>query len=141
MKEMGEEFKAKREEIGITVEEVSNDLKKDYVLIENLESGNFKVFKDILELKEVVELYAKYLGLDDEKLLSDLDDYLFEKTSKISLDDIQERLKQEKQEEKKIRTPYTLELQKKKSLTWVVIIFLTLIILVVFYVLLKQLFI
>lgn len=140
MKEMGEEFKVKREEIGITVEEVSNDLKKDYLLIENLESGNFKVFKDILELKEVVEMYAKYLGLDEERLLSDLDDYLFEKTSKISLDDIQERLKKDESSLKKVRTPYTLELQKKKNITWVIIVFLTVIILVIFYVLLKQLF-
>lgn len=140
MKEMGEEFKVKREEIGITVEEVSNDLKKDYLLIENLESGNFKVFKDILELKEVVEMYAKYLGLDEERLLSDLDDYLFEKTSKISLDDIQERLKKDESSLKKVRTPYTLELQKKKNITWVIIMFLTVIILVIFYVLLKQLF-
>ena len=140
MKVMGEEFKVKREEIGITVEEVSNDLKKDYLLIENLESGNFKVFKDILELKEVVEMYAKYLGLDEERLLSDLDDYLFEKTSKISLDDIQERLKKDESSLKKVRTPYTLELQKKKNITWVIIMFLTVIILVIFYVLLKQLF-
>lgn len=140
MKEIGEEFKSKREEIGITVEEVSSDLKKDDILIENLESGNFKVFKDVLELKEVVEIYAKYLGLDYERLLDDLDDYLFEKTSKISLDDIQERLKQEKKEEKKVHTPYSLEISKNKSLTLVVILFLTLVILVIFYVFLKQLF-
>ena len=85
MKEIGEEFKEKREEIGITIEEVSSDLGKDVILIENLESGNHKVFKDILELKDMVKTYAKYLGLDDEKLLGELDDFLFEKTSKISI--------------------------------------------------------
>ena len=79
MKEIGEEFKLKREEIGISIQEVSNDLKKDVILIENLESGNHKVFKDVLELKDMVSSYAKYLGLDDEKLLGDLDDFLFEK--------------------------------------------------------------
>lgn len=144
MKEIGETFKEKREEIGITLEEVSSDLAKDVLLIENLESGNHKVFKDVLELKDMVRIYAKYLGLDDEKLLGDLDDFLFEKTSKISIEDIQERLKQEKakkKDEKKIRTPYTLEIQNKKSFTLIIILFIVVIILVIFYVLLKQLFI
>ena len=111
MKEIGEEFKEKRQEIGITIEEVSSDLGKDTLLIENLESGNHKVFKDVLELKDMVKIYAKYLGLNDEKLLEEIDDFLFEKTSKISIEDIKERLKQEKdkrKDEKKVRTPYTL---------------------------------
>lgn len=144
MKEIGEEFKTKREEIGITIDEVSSDLKKDTILIENLENGNHKVFKDVLELKEVVSSYAKYLGLDDEKLMDDLDDFLFEKTSKISIEDIQERLKQEKEKEKenekKIRTPYTLEFEKKKSTILVIILLLVLIILIIFYILLRALF-
>ena len=145
MKEIGETFKEKREEIGITLEEVSSDLAKDVLLIENLENGNHKVFKDILELKDMVRIYAKYLGLDDEKLLGDLDDFLFEKTSKISIEDIQERLKQEKakkkEEEKKIRTPYTLEIKEKKSFTLMIIIFIVVILLVLFYILLRQIFI
>ena len=143
MKEIGEEFKEKREEIGITIEEVSSDLGKDVILIENLESGYHKVFKDILELKDMVKTYAKYLGLDDEKLLGELDDFLFEKTSKISIEDIQERLKQEqakRKEEKKVRTPYTLEFENKKNLTLVAILFIVVVILVLFYVLLKNLY-
>ncbi len=143
MKEIGEQFKEKREEIGITIEEVSNDLSKDVLLIENLESGNHKVFKDILELKDMIRIYSKYLGLDDEKLLEELDDFLFEKTSKINLDDIKERLKEEqekKNDEKKIRTPYTLEIENKKNLTLIVILFIIVVILIVFYVLLKNVF-
>lgn len=143
MKEIGEEFKEKREEIGITIEEVSSDLGKNVILIENLESGNHKVFKDILELKDMVKTYAKYLGLDDEKLLGELDDFLFEKTSKISIEDIQERLKQEeakRKEEKKVRTPYTLEFENKKNLTLVAILFIVVVILVLFYVLLKNIY-
>ncbi len=143
MKEIGEEFKEKREEIGITIEEVSNDLGRDVILIENLENGNHKVFKDVLELKDMVRIYAKYLGLDDEKLLGEIDDFLFEKTSKISIEDIQERLKQEqlkKKDEKKIRTPYTLEFENKKSYTLIIILFIVVVILVLFYVLLKQLY-
>lgn len=143
MKEIGEEFKEKREEIGITIEEVSNDLCKDVILVENLESGNHKVFKDILELKEMVRIYAKYLGLDEEKILGELDDFLFEKTSKISIDDIKERLKQEqvkKKDEKKIRTPYTIEMENKKNKTLIMILIIALILLVIFYVLLKNIY-
>ena len=143
MKEIGEEFKEKREEIGITIEEVANDLNKDTLLIESLENGNHKVFKDILELKDMVKAYAKYLGLDDEKLLGELDDFLFEKTSKISIEDIKERLKQEqekKKNEKKVRPPYTIEFENKKSLTLVIILTIVVVILVVFYILLKKIY-
>ena len=55
MKEIGDIFKEKREEIGITIEEVASDLKIDSVLIDNLEDGNDRVFKDILELKDVIK--------------------------------------------------------------------------------------
>lgn len=143
MKEIGEQFKEKREEIGITIEEVSNDLSRDVIVIENLENGNHKVFKDILDLKDMVRIYAKYLGLDDEKLLAELDDFIFEKTSKISVEDIQARLKKEQEKrknEKKIHTPYTLELKSEKDLTLVVIAAIIVFILVLFYVLLKILF-
>lgn len=143
MKEIGEEFKEKRQEIGITIEEVSSDLGKDTLLIENLESGNHKVFKDVLELKDMVKIYAKYLGLNDEKLLEEIDDFLFEKTSKISIEDIKERLKQEKEkrkDEKKVRTPYTLEYENKKNITLVIILLVIVVILVLFYVLLKNLY-
>lgn len=143
MKEIGEQFREKREEIGITIEEVSNDLSRDVIIIENLENGNHKVFKDILDLKDMVRIYAKYLGLDDEKLLEELDDFIFEKTSKISVEDIQARLKEEKEkkkDDKKIHTPYTLELKSGKNLTIVSIIAIVLLILILFYVLLRILF-
>ena len=143
MKEIGRQFKEKREEIGITIEEVSNDLNKDIILIENLESGNHKVFKDILELKDTIKQYAKYLGLDDEKLLEEVNDFVFEKTSKISVEDVKERLerdKEKKKDEKKIYTPYTLELKQKKNLTLGIIIVIIIIILILFYILLRNLF-
>ena len=145
MKEIGKQFREKREEIGITIEEVSNDLARDVIIIQNLENGNHKVFKDILDLKDMVRVYAKYLGLDDEKLLSELDDFIFEKTSKISVEDIEERIKQEqekkeKEEETKIHTPYTVEMKKEKNFTMIIIIVIILFILVLFYILLRTLF-
>ena len=143
MKEIGEQFREKREEIGITIEEVSNDLNKDVIIIENFENGNHKVFKDVLELKDMVRLYAKYLGLDPDKYLGELDDFLFEKTSKINAKDIQERLKEEKDKKKdvkQIHTPYTLEMKTKKNMTLIIIVFIILVVLVLFYILLSTLF-
>lgn len=139
MKDIGEQFKEKREEIGISIEEVSSDLKIDAILIDNLEDGNNKVFKDILELKEIISSYAKYLGLDSDKLLDELNDYLFEKTSKISLEDIKESLNKTKPVERKIKSPYTIEIKEKNSkLTIIAIIFIILIVLALFYFILKK---
>jgi len=47
MKELGLIFKNKREENSISIEEASHDLNIDKDLIENLEIGNTKIFKDI----------------------------------------------------------------------------------------------
>ena len=143
MIELGEQFKEKRLEIGISIDEVKDDLKVDKILIENLEEGNHKVFKDILELKDVVRAYAKYLGLDPEEALDEVNDYLFEKTSKISLDDIKKELEQTKKEEKEIRSPYTarIDKDKKKPLIAIIIITVIIVLLVVFYFLLKGIFI
>ena len=139
MKYIGEQFREKREEIGISIAEVSNDLKVDAVVIENLEDGNDKVFKDILELKDMVSLYAKYLDLDEDKLLDELNDYLFEKTSKISIDDINNSFVKMQAEEKKISTPYTADLKNKKNnYTLLIIIVLLVFILLVFYFVLKK---
>lgn len=141
MKEIGEQFKEKREEIGISVEEVASDLKTDPIIIENLEEGNRKVFKDVLELKDISSSYAKYLGLDEESILDEINDYLFEKTSKIDLEDLKDRIEAIKKEEekKKIKTPYTIERNDNSKKTIFSIIVILVIILVIFYILLKKL--
>lgn len=136
MKEIGDIFKEKREEIGITIEEVSSDLKIDSVLIDNLEEGNDRVFKDILELKDVIKLYAKYLGLDEQELLEEYQDYVFSKTSKISVYDIKEGIENTKKEEeieKKIKSPYTtgIDYNYKKDKNVVIILCIVLIIILI----------
>ena len=141
MKDIGLEFKEKRNEIGISIEEVGDDLKIDPILIENLEEGNNKVFKDIIELKDIITNYAKYLGLDYDKILDDLNDYLFEKTSKISVEDIKERLAKSTPVEKKIKSPYTVEFKNKKDrskLFIIIAILLIVILLGLFYIVLRM---
>ncbi len=105
VKELGEELSILRKSNGVSKEEASSDLGITLTELECLENGNFKVFKDVYELKRIVLAYAKYLGLPEEKILDEFNDYLFEKTSKISKIDIEELKKQE--EEEKVSSPYT----------------------------------
>ena len=105
MKELGEQLSILRKNNGVSKEEASNDLGITEQELECLENGNFKVFKDVYELKRIVLAYAKYLGLPEEKILDEFNDYLFEKTSKISKIDVLEMKKQE--EEEKVSSPYT----------------------------------
>lgn len=142
MKEIGDIFREKREEIGISIDEVSSDLNIDKVLIENLENGNEKVFKDIIEIQDIIVLYQKYLDLEDINILDKYNDYLFEKTSKISISDIKERLSETEdvKEEKKVKSPYTVfdenkySKENKKVIFLVILLFL----LVILYVVLKK---
>lgn len=139
MKELGENFKNTRISMGISLEEAANDIDIDQVVLENLEDGNIKVFKDILELKKTIDLYAKYLGIDREMAINEYNDYVFATTSKISLEDIKEQMKRTKaKKEKTVRSPYTLELKKEKNTSILIISgFLLLLIIILFYFLLK----
>ena len=98
MKELGEYLKETRKKNSVSIEEAAQDLNIDNFLLESIEDGNTRAFKDILSMKEKVKEYAKYLGLNPEEVIDEFNDYLFEKTSKISLEDIIEadKLSQEK---------------------------------------------
>ena len=113
MKEIGEKLKTAREEIGISLEEASTDLKIDKKQLENLENGNMDSFKDIINVKYLIRDYAKYLGLDKEDLVDDFNEYLFDYTSKISLEDIK-TAKEIKLKETKVKSPYTKISEKKR---------------------------
>ena len=113
VKEIGEKLKETRESIGISIEEAAEDLKTRPSQIENMESGNMDAFKDVFYLKYFIRDYAKYLGLDYEDMVDEFNEYLFDYTSKISIDDIKnahkKTLKEEKDKEPKIMSPYTIE--------------------------------
>lgn len=105
MKELGEYLKETRELNGVGLEEVANDLKLEVDDLENLEVGNTRAFNDILSLKDIIKAYSKYLGLDSEKIIDEYNDFIFEHTSKISLEDIMEASK--KQKDASVASPYT----------------------------------
>lgn len=118
LKELGAYLKEIRINNGVSLEEASEDLNMTSMQLENIESGNTRAFQDVYSLKEYVKAYAKYLGLEPEKVLDEFNDFLFEHTSKISLTDILEeeakrKEKEKAQEKKKIASPYTRIKQKK----------------------------
>ena len=122
MKELGEYLRRMRVSNGVSITEAAEDLDLAPSLLENLESGNVRAFKDMYELREVVKGYAKYLGLSPEKVVDEFNDFLFEHTSKISLDDIKAAQKSinDKKDENKIKSPYTKEYKEPKKV-WPII--------------------
>lgn len=120
MEEIGKLLEETRKSMDISLEEASADLKVDSSQIEEIEKGNVKAFDDVVNLKYLIKDYAKYLGLDYEEIVDGYNEFLFEATSKISLEDIKEAKRKIENKEKKdrkdtIRSPYTYI---KKQSTW-----------------------
>lgn len=118
MKEIGEYLKETRIEVGVSLDEAAEDLNLSENVLENIESGNVRAFKDIYALKDDVIAYAKYLGIDSEKIEDEFNEFLFEKTSKISVADIMnaQRVKDEEENKRQVISPYTMEYKEKKNL-------------------------
>lgn len=136
MKELGEYLKRTRISNGVSIAEAAEDLELSTSQIENIESGNVRAFKDVYSLKEYVNHYAKYLGLDPNKVADEFNGFLFEHTSKISLDDIKAAQKKIDEKEKKTRSPYTITYKKKTSFWFVIgcMAFFVLLCLVIYFV-------
>ncbi len=130
MDEIGSLFKATRESSGISMSEVGADLNIKDVIIENIEDGKIGSFKDIYELKGYVESYAKYLGLEEEKIIDKFNEYLFEYTSKIPVKEIEEAVLEQTKEmkiENKVASPYTKVVDKRKKRLYLLIYILIII--------------
>ena len=138
MEDLGSYLKNERVSSGVSLSEAAEDLNLSITLLENIESGNVRAFKDVYELKEYIKRYAKYLGADPDKAVDEFNGFLFEKTSKISIDDIKEAQKKlnnmQDDEKKKVISPYTTFVERKKILKPIlIIIFLLLVVLLVLY--------
>ena len=113
MKNIGLKLKYKREENGVSIEEVAEDLKMRPSQISSIEEGKTEDFKDVFYLKYFIRDYAKYLGLDSERILDEFNEYLFDMTSKIQIELIKEA-KKDKNENNDTISPYTKESSKIK---------------------------
>lgn len=116
LKDIGVLLKEKRKENGVSIAEAAEDLEVDEAALENMEEGNVRAFKDMYTLKELVKDYAKYLGMDVNDILEEFNDFLFEHTSKISLEEIREaKAKLQDTSQKKVASPYTLIPKPKRD--------------------------
>lgn len=142
MKEIGEALKEARENIGLSIEEVASDLKLRPSQIENIETGNIDAFKDVFYLKYFIRDYSKYLGLSYEDMIDEFNEYLFDYTSKISLDDIKKAKKKaernQAKKDKRIASPYTIERRKKINLKIVLLVFLSILAMLMLVFIIKQ---
>lgn len=130
MKEIGLKLKQKREENGVSLEEAAEDLKMRESQLKSIEEGRKEDFKDVFSLKYFIRDYAKYLGLDGEEILDEFNEFLFEQTSKISVEEIEEAKKEKEDRERnmKILSPYTITSKDKKKKFIIITIVILLII-------------
>lgn len=132
MKEIGLKLKEKREENGVSIEEVAEDLKMRPSQIVSLEEGKKEDFKDVLFLKYFIRDYAKYLGLNGEELVDEFNEFLFDFTSKIPVEEI-EKAKLGNVNKKDVVSPYTEISPDKNGLKIILLIVFVVILLVVGY--------
>lgn len=136
MEEIAELLRETREESGISIEEVSKDLNINELVLKNIEEGHIGAFKDIFEIKSYILDYAKYLGLDEDKILNGFNEYLFEYTSKIPVSEIEKTIKMNKvEDDEKVVSPYTVTKTQKYKGTYAIIyiLILLLVILAIFW--------
>ncbi len=133
MNEIGELLRSTREESGVSLEEASSDLEIKTLVLENIEEGNIGCFKDIFALKEYIHNYAKYLGLEPDKIIDEFNEYLFEYTSKIPVEDIEKAIQDQQKEEIeeiKVVSPYTTTVKKENKVLKTLLIFVVILVLV-----------
>ena len=130
MKDIGLKLKEKREENGVSVDEAAEDLKMRPSQITSLEEGRKEDFSDVNTLKFFIRDYAKHLGLDGEKLVDEFNEFLFDFTSKIPSEVIEEAKQKREKEKKEFSSPYTKKEGHNK--TYIICIGVCVLVLLVF---------
>lgn len=121
MNEIGELFRVTREDAGVTLAEASKDLDIKEVILENIEDGNIGCFKDIFVLKDNIYNYAKYLGINPEKVINEFNEYMFEYTSKIPVKEIEKQINSQETVKREVISPYTKEVKKHSKNVYILI--------------------
>ena len=126
-------LKSTRESSGLSLEEVSKDLKIDELKLSQVEEGNIGAFNDLFELKRILTEYSKYLGLDPVEVIDEFNEYMFEKTSKLQIKKIEEAVKEdikEANQNNEIASPYTKQAPLKDNKSFVITIIIIFILVV-----------
>lgn len=129
-------LKNTRMQSGISLEEVSKDLNIPVIDLTQIEEGNIGSFKDIFVLKKYLCDYSKYLGLNQTEVMDEFNEFMFEKTSKLPMEEISKAVKniqKEELQEDRVASPYTREvpLKSNKQLVLALIIVSVLVVLAV----------
>jgi len=135
--EVGDTLRNSREVSGVTLEEVSADLDIPVILLEQIEDGNMGAFKDVFELKEYIRKYSKYIGLDPDEIIDIFNGDMFERTSKIPMDKIEEAVKEsmvEEEKEERVASPYTKAIPKIKTTPYIIALVISIIIMIIAFV-------
>ena len=129
--EIGQALKSARESSGLKIDELSNDLEIPVLVLEQIEEGSIGAFKDIFKLKEYLKFYSRYLGLDEDEIIDEFNEYMFEKTSKIPMDEIEKVIKEKTEEEDRLASPYTKAAPKSSDKQFVLIVLLIIILVII----------
>jgi len=92
------------------LDEVSNDLDIPVLVLTQIEEGNIGAFKDIFELKKYISDYAKYLGLNPDEVIDEFNEFMFEKTSRLPMGEIEAKAREtasNEANEQRVASPYT----------------------------------
>ena len=140
MEEIGNLFMLTREAAGVSLQEVSEDLDIDEAILTNIEDGKSGAFSDVFVLKDYIYNYAKYLGLDADKIIDEFNEFVFEATSKIPVKEIEKQVKDlQKNESEKIFSPYTKKDTKTRKKFYIAIyVLLALLVILAFFWSIKQ---
>lgn len=131
MDSIGSLLRQTRESSGVSITEASDDLSIDVNFLLNIEEGKIGCFQDIFALKDYIINYAKYLGIDSDKLIDEFNEYMFEYTSKIPVKQIEKKAQAEAREETgRIASPYTRK-ARKYSRNYYITVYLVIILLVI----------
>lgn len=121
--EAGEALKTTREASGVSIDEASKDLDIPVIILEQIEDGSIGSFDNIYELKQHMVDYAKYLGVNTETVINKFNEYMFDYTSKIPMDEIEKQVREknkEKEDEDRIFSPYTRMYPKERTMPYVI---------------------
>ena len=78
--------------------------------------------EEINMIKKYISNYAKYLGLDADKIVDEFNEYVFETTSKIPVKDIEKEIEENtKGNEEKVFSPYTRHEKKPNNVLYVLV--------------------
>ena len=123
MVEAGETLKSTREAAGVSIDEASKDLNIPVIVLEQIEDGSIGSFENIYELKQYLLDYAKYLGVNTETITLKFNEYMFDYTSKIPMDEIEKAVREknkEKEDEDRIFSPYTRVYPREKTMPYII---------------------